>query len=157
MSKNNNYQIAVDYLEQHYFSSGKLSGGYYEELKEILPKCLYSGEAYRVLFVNDFNDNISIQKKYSSWSSNLNGIKNFIENRLSDTDGSTLKNQKILILKSSVNGLDILKSIDVLIKNQYYPAYARNKWLENEIIAFEMSSPIEYDRYDNIQDFLNKI
>lgn len=148
---------SAQYLEQHYFSNGKLQGAYYEELINMMPQCQFSGDAYRAIFVDGFNQvpNFSLlNKNYSSWSSSLDGVKKFIEHRLSDADAENLINKKIIIFQTSiVYGFDVLKAIDILVKNEYYPAKARNKWAEeSEIISFENSNTIEIKRINSVNE-----
>lgn len=148
-------ELAKSYLEQHYFSNGCLSHGYYEELIEMCPEFMYQGEAYRALFLDDHKDLKTITK-FSSWSKNLDGIKSFISNRLSDSDSDKIKNKKLLILTSNIQGFDILACIEYLIKEGYYPKNAKSKWLENEVILSEMSEIEEYIKLNSVEDFIKQ-
>ena len=144
------YEIARSYLEQHYFGA-KLQPVYYEELIDIFPQCLYNGEGYRILFVDDFNEYQDL-KKYSFFSQDLEGIKTFINHRLEDSDGPILKTKKIILLKAHIEGLDLKKCIQVLVKKQYYPQNATHKWNENEVVAIQISQIEIIQKCINIDD-----
>jgi hypothetical protein len=138
---NEDYAKLADLLSDHLYMTNKLDFDFLSKFNEFL----YEGEGYRLLVLKTSKSKVK-DLIHQSFSKDLLGIKEFIENYKKDDKDALLKGTKRLF-KSKIKGFDVGKALKFLSDNKLgITQKTYENWEnENEVLSFEVFQTEELD------------
>lgn len=138
---NEDYAKLADLLSDHLYMTNKLDFDFLSKFNEFV----YEGEAYRLLVLKTSKSKVK-DLTHQSFSKDLLGIKEFIENYKRDDKDVFLKGTKKLF-KAQIKGFDVGKALKFLHdKKLGITQKTYENWeSEKELLSFEVSQAEELD------------
>jgi hypothetical protein len=135
------------FLNDHWEDHRSVDKAFYDYVYQSYPEFRYSGRAHRAIFNQEgsYKDQMNLNA-YTCWSRSQLGMINFLNHEI--IDQAFLEGDEVFILEAEVDGIDLVKIAQLLLKEGVINGQqAQMFFLEEEVINMNTVSSAKQKKY----------